>query len=577
MKTKPIMRLCLALAALFLLAAAPDQNSQILSGIQQDYWKHQLERSNYIRLTLGYPIESWEDVSEKGAKDEADFSGAILDRLHKIDLSALDHESALNYKILEWESLRTVEYLPFDRLSFPVTPYASPIPLTLRVFSDFQFHSSEEQERYIKLLSTYPAFINQVRDHLARQKSEEVLIAKPELSLVTAFLNSLIQPGEKSPFYVAADRLPAQSDAFQKRVAKIIESSVNPALTGLVASLSNDYQAQAPDKVGLSQYRGGRDFYNYLVRYHTTLDVTPEQVHEIGLKRVAELNARMDSIRAELKFKGTKADFHKFLKTDPKFIPKTPEQIGETLMKFVGRIEPKLDSYFLRKPEAPYGVARLDPKLEGSMTFGYYEQPTPAKPRGTYYYNAANLNERPLFNSGSLIYHELVPGHHFQINLQAENKSLPEFRKFGGHTAFIEGWAEYSSGLAEEMGMYRDPYEQYGRCAAEMFLTVRLVVDTGMNALGWSREKAIDFMRENLLESETQIQTETLRYSSDIPAQALAYKMGSTKFRELREKSRAALGDRFDIRKFHDLVLGGGSMPMTVLETNVDWFITQQK
>ena len=207
------------------------------------------------------------------------------------------------------------------------------------------------------------------------------------------------------------------------------------------------------------------------------------------------------------------------------------------------------------------------------MTFGYYQIPTKADPTGYYNYNGSNLAERPLFNCASVVYHELVPGHHFQINLQSENESLPMFRREGEHTAFLEGWAEYASGLAEEMGMYQDAYELYGRLAAEMFLTVRLVVDTGMNYYGWPRSKAVEFMKANLLESDTQIFTESLRYSCDIPGQALAYKIGSTKIRALREKAKEALKDKYDVRKFHAAVLGSGSMPMTVLEQHIDWFI----
>jgi uncharacterized protein (DUF885 family) len=274
-----------------------------------------------------------------------------------------------------------------------------------------------------------------------------------------------------------------------------------------------------------------------------------------------------------LKFEGSEAEFHAMLKKDPKFIPKTPEEIGQKLMEYDRRIAAMVDAFFSKKPKAPHAVQRLDPSFEGSMTFGYYQVPTKANPTGTYFYNGSNLSERPMFNAASLVYHELVPGHHFQINLQSENESLPAFRREGGHNAFVEGWAEYASDLAEEMGMYMDPYELYGRFAAEMFLTVRLVVDTGMNYYGWPRSRAVEYMRANLLESDTQIHTESLRYSCDIPGQALGYKMGMMKIRELREKARREMGKKFDIRKFHATVLGSGSMPMTVLEDHIDWFI----
>jgi uncharacterized protein (DUF885 family) len=228
-------------------------------------------------------------------------------------------------------------------------------------------------------------------------------------------------------------------------------------------------------------------------------------------------------------------------------------------------------------PKAPYGVKRLDPTLEGAVTFGYYQTPIPSDPKGYYYYNGSNLNQRSLIWAGSLIYHELVPGHHFQICLQEENHSLPEFRRESFATAYVEGWAEYSSTLAGEMGMYRDDYEKYGRLAAKAFLTSRLVVDTGMNLLGWPRARAIEYMKENLLLSEAEIHTETLRYSADMPGQALAYMMGANKIFELREKARAELKDAFDIRKFHHAVLSSGSMPMAVLEKHIDRHIQETR
>ena len=202
-----------------------------------------------------------------------------------------------------------------------------------------------------------------------------------------------------------------------------------------------------------------------------------------------------------------------------------------------------------------------------------YQPPTAADPRGYYYFNGSSLKDRSLLNAAALVYHELVPGHHFQIALQHENSDLPTFRRDAGWTAYTEGWGEYASSLAGEMGMYSDPYDRAGRLMMDLFLSCRLVVDTGMNALGWTRQKAIDYLRENTLESDTQIATETLRYSSDIPGQALAYKMGSAKLRELRTKAERALGPAFDVRRFHDAVLGSGPMPLAVLEQHVDWFI----
>jgi uncharacterized protein (DUF885 family) len=211
------------------------------------------------------------------------------------------------------------------------------------------------------------------------------------------------------------------------------------------------------------------------------------------------------------------------------------------------------------------------------MTFGNYELPSPASPKGYYRFNGGQLAQRPLMNAAALIYHELIPGHHFQMNLQRENESLPEFRRQTDHTAFLEGWAEYASELGLEMGLYADPWDEYGRLGMDMFLSTRLVVDTGMNLLGWPRQKAIDYMLDHVLESETQVVSETLRYSAERPGQALAYKMGGRKFRELRTRAETALGDRFDIRRFHDALIGSGSMPLAVLEKHIDWWIGEEK
>jgi uncharacterized protein (DUF885 family) len=285
----------------------------------------------------------------------------------------------------------------------------------------------------------------------------------------------------------------------------------------------------------------------------------------------------MKKVRDTLGFKGTKAEFKAKVKSDPRFFPRTPEEIGERLMSHIRRIEPKVDAFFLRRPKAPYGVKRLAPQLEPGQTFGYYNPPTASDPTGYYYFNGSSLADRSLLNAGALSYHELLPGHHFQINLAHENEAIPAFRRETLDTAYTEGWGEYASALAGEMGMYEDPYDRYGRLAMEMFITVRLVVDTGMNALGWSRDKAVAFMRDNLMETDTQIASESLRYSCDIPGQALAYKMGALEIQRLREKTRAALGPRFDVRRFHEAVLGSGSLPMTALERHVDWFIRQEK
>ncbi len=554
-------------------AQAQTKSSVLLKQIGEEYWQRQLEESPYHRLKFGLPITKLPDPTYANAKADAAFCKSILERLDQVDEKEINHEEFLSSEILRWECSQVNELLPYFWHSSPVTPYASTLPTVHQVFATYEFSTGEDGKNYIALLKTVPDYAGKLLQTVKEQADRGIRIPKEELELVIPFLSNFARDGEQSPFYVKTDRRKNLDAKFNDEQIAIIQQQISPAFQKLIDYLSGDYQKQAPDAVGPSQYPNGKDYYRVLVRLHTTMDVTPEQVHQIGQDAVRKLQDRMKAVRDGLKFEGTQAEFHEKLKKDPEFIPKTPEEIGDKLLYYDRRIAPKIAEYFSLKPKAPHTVKRLDPSLEGSMTFGYYQVPTKADPTGTYYYNGSNLSERPMFNSASLVFHELVPGHHFQINLQSENEALPAFRREGGHTAFMEGWAEYSSALAEEMGMYEDPYELYGRLAAEMFLTVRLVVDTGMNYYGWPRSKAVEFMKANLLESDTQIHTESLRYSCDIPGQALGYKMGMLQFYSLREKTRKALKEKFDVRRFHAAVLGSGSMPMTVLEKHIDRFI----
>jgi uncharacterized protein (DUF885 family) len=278
----------------------------------------------------------------------------------------------------------------------------------------------------------------------------------------------------------------------------------------------------------------------------------------------------MEITRRQLGYGGRPEEFNRFVKTDPRFFPTRPEEMAEKMAGFISRIQPKLSTMFLHLPRAPYGIERLAPALEGAQTFGIYHQPTATEPRGIYYFNGSDLKNRTLLNAGILIYHELIPGHHLQTNLQRENDSLPEFRRYGSYTAYTEGWGCYGPVLADELGMYSDPYDYFGYLAMNQFYSVRLVVDTGMNYLGWTRSQAAEYMRAHLLESDAQIATETLRYAVDYPGQALAYRMGARTIIELREKARLALGARFDIRQFHDWFLSIGAVPLPVLTKHID-------
>ena len=577
------MRLSTSLVLLMATAAsaAPPSSSpagDAVRAVGAEYLKALTAESLFLQLRQGLPVSRLPDITLPGAEARAGNARRLLDRLEAVPAAGLAEEDLLSKELLERKLRFEAEAPRAYWLGFDVTPYVSPFGDIHSAFRALPLKTKADADAYLALLAKYPAFVADVRARLLGQAERGIRIPKDELPAVRAFLTGATGAG--SPFSVDDGRLaalpPVEAKAFRQALGPLA-GAAERALLDTAALLGDGYGAQAPEAVGLSQYPGGRAAYATLVKMHTTLDVTPEDVHRIVQEEVARIEARMAEVRAKLGFAGTAADFRESVRKNPRFVARTADEVGDRLLSYITRIEPKVDAYFLRRPRATYGVKRLEAEREPGMTFGTYEPPTSAEPRGLYRFNGSKLEDRSLLTAGPLIYHELVPGHHFQIALQAENQDLPPFRREMWDTAYSEGWGDYSAAVAEEMGMYADPYDLYGRLAMDMFISVRLVVDTGMNALGWPRAKAVRFMRDHLMESDTQIESESLRYSVDMPGQALAYKMGSRGLRELRTRAETGLGPRFDVRRFHDCILGSGSLPLSALGHKVDAFIAREK
>lgn len=577
-------------------AASAGDAAARLDALAEEYWQHLLARSPALRVKEGLPVEELPDFSFDGAETDAAWARGMLDRLAEIDVGRFDappdggggdHERWLTDKILRWELEQVTAGPAVFWHRFQVTPYSWGFAGVGQTLAQAPVATPADRQRYLRLLDQLPAIAETLQANLESQRRKGILVPRPEIDLVVATLTPLAPLGRLTvtaaghPFQVAPGRLTGvgteEAAAFQEQVARRIDERIAPAFGRLVATFGDDYREAAPEAVGLGQYPGGAEAYRTLVRYHTGLDLTPEEIHRRGLAEVERIEGEMAKLRTLLGSDASTADFNAMLRTDPRFLACDPVGVAERLNRPIRRIEPLIDRWFLHTPKAPYGVARLAPALEPGMTYGYYQWPTPAQERGLYYFNGSKLDQRSLVQAAALIYHELVPGHHFQIALQNENDDLPAFRRNAFPTAFVEGWAEYASGLAAEMGLYREPYDHYGRLAMDMFLSCRLVVDTGMNALGWSRQRALDYMSARAIESDTQLATETLRYATDIPAQALGYKIGSATIWRLRHRAEEALGERFDVRRFHDAVLGHGAMPLSVLEEHIDWWIEQER
>jgi uncharacterized protein (DUF885 family) len=514
-------------------------------------------------------------LSASAAEEDARWAAAFLERVNAIEPDALADEAWITWSLLRWEAEIGAAHGDFYWHGVPIAPYSTPLRTVATGFAAASLSTADERLRYLDGLHQLPTMLAQIETKLRGQMARGIVLPTAQVEAIVPMIRSFAAAPTASPFAVPQARLeavpPDARERFAASVGDAISTAVNPAFERLGAFVDGPYRHLAGTSVGVGHYPGGDRYYRFLIRLHTGLDLTAQQIHEIGLKEVARLEQELDAARQDAKFTGSLEEFRTFLKTDRRFFPMTPEQMGDALMAAAGRIEPKLVEWFVERPAAPYGVKRLSPALEPVMTYGYYQRPMPPQDPGGYYlFNGSRLEERSMLNAAALSHHELVPGHHFQIALTLENDRLSEFRRNAIYTAFVEGWAEYASDLAGEMGMYADPYDRAGRISMDLFLSTRLVVDTGMNALGWSRERAMDYMRAHTFESETQIQTESLRYSTDLPGQALAYKMGSRTIRELRERMRAELGPSFDVRRFHQAVLGHGAMPLGVLEQHVE-------
>lgn len=531
--------------------------------------------------------------SPEQTKALADQAASALTRLHAIKTSDLTHAQWVQYGIAESQaSLDAESIADFFWLQSVITPYSSGLRTLTAPFQAFPLKTKADQDAYVAALNQLPATMKAYETRMEQQVAHGVALPTEELRLVIPFVRSLAVAPPKSGLSVAAARLAAfpaaEQTAFQKRVDDAITSTVNPAIEGLAKYIDGPYRTHTVKNVGLSQYPNGAAYYTHLIHQHTGLDLTPQQIHDRGLSEIARINGELDKLRVEAGFKGTMAEFKTYLRTDKRFYPTTSQQIGDTMMAAIRIIEPKMPQYFSMMPKAPYGVRRLAPELEPSMTYGIYTMPESVGASGYYNYNGLNPETRSVTMVTAIVFHELLPGHHYQLNRLRESRQKTPGLAPGAptsgcadcgpmYTSYTEGWGEYSSDLAWEMGAYPDVWTKAGRLGMDLFTSQRLVVDTGMNALGWTRERAMQFMKTNTFEGDTQIDTETLRYSVDMPGQALAYKLGGLAIKDARAKMQKAQGASFDIKKFHDYLLDAGEMPLGMFDQHFACLLQGEK
>lgn len=555
-------------------AAALKLLDAVWADMREDIW---------VKRSLGVPVDRLPDLSEAAVVERSSHAAELLRQLDAVDPDALPGELALSLRMVRSSLERKAKegewyWTVFDPLGvgffamFAATAYGGGFLLQSigGMIAQFRFESEGDLDRYLGVVEDYARLIDQMRERTAGQAERGMFMPRPQLEQ-SIELSRRLRASAAAGLQPASERLAlVGSNAAADAIARRIEARVLPAFDRLIAWLERDEtRAAAPESIGLSQFPNGPEIYAELVRQHTNLDLTPQQVHDRGLARMEKIRTAMEALVREVGFDGTPTQYWASLADDPSWRASDAEGIGAVFTRYIDRIAPHIDDYFRFRPEAPHGVEPLPAALSGSMTFGYYDTPGPGQPSGRYLFNVDNLAGGSLAHIAALNYHELVPGHHFHFASQRENAWLHPVRANAFVNAFNEGWAEYSARLAGEMGMYELPAERFGRLVMDAFLTNRLVVDTGMNALGWSLEQARDYMRDNSFMPETEIRSESIRYSCDIPGQSLAYKLGEDFLVECRDEMRAALGERFDIRDFHDAVLAPGALPLPLVAENV--------
>jgi uncharacterized protein (DUF885 family) len=510
-------------------------------------------------------------------------SRAFLKRLEAIGRAKLSGEDGINYDLFHRVLRDRISEYEFNTHLMPITNREGFHTSFPQLPDRVPLSTVKDYENYCARLEGASTYFNQYIEVMRAGVRGGYVLPKVVLEGWEAAVEPhIVDDPAKSllyaPFEKFPDAVPAGTRArLAERGKKAIAASVVPAFRAFRDFMASEYVPSCRESIAASSLPDGKALYEFLVREYTTLDLTPQQVHEKGLAEVKRIRAEMDGVIAKTGFQGTFPEFLDFLRTDPRFYAETPEALMEKTALVLKRMDGQLPALFRTLPRMPYGIKPIPDFMAEKTTTAYYNEPAGDGTRaGFYFLNLSNLKSRPLYEIEALSLHEAVPGHHLQIAIMQEIPGVPMFRRFDGFTSFVEGWGLYSERLGLEAGFYQDPYSDFGRLSYEMWRAMRLVVDTGMHYFGWTRQQAIDYMAANGALSMHNITMEVDRYIA-WPGQALAYKTGELKIRELREYATRELGERFDVREFHDVVLWSGAVPLDVLDANVKAWVAEKK
>lgn len=552
------------------LAAQGSSGDAALFALAEEYHDYRLAESGMVETAAGDSeagARLW-SVTPEAERERAASAAQFLERLGRIDRDSLSDDAQINATVLE-TLLR--EQIGDARFSEWEMPFDSDSNFWSYLAAPGGFTTVEDYERYIGRMRDIPRYFEEHKANARAGLARGFSVPRVTLEGRDVSISSyVVDDPEKSAFWRPFAEMPRSiPEAEQRRLMAegrdAISSAVTPAYAELLAFFRDEYLPQTRTSLAAVEMPDGEAYYAQQIRQYTTLELTAEQIHQIGLEEVARITAEMETVKGETGFDGTLDEFVTFLRTDPQFVARTGDELMGVSAYTAKRVDGKLADYFGFLPRHRYTIRPVDPAIAPFYTAG----------RGgldACQMNTYDLASRPLYNIPALTLHECAPGHSFQGAVALEQEEVPRFRRQTYFSGFGEGWGLYTEYLGEEMGIYRTPYERFGRLSYEMWRAARLVIDTGIHKYGWNREKAVDYLASHTALSEREVGTEVDRYIS-WPGQALAYKLGELTIRRVREKAEGALGDRFDIRKFHDVVLSLGSVPLPALEDRIDAFI----
>ena len=555
-----------------------DENIKFISYLDNDWQKNLDENplfASYVGDKRSNDKINSNSINQFNEERQSEIDS--LNQLYEIDQSKLNEENKLNFKLKEFGLKSNIGLTDFPIYYLRLNQRGG-IQSFYETGNRLVYNSKDDYVDWLSRLKQFPAnIINSLeinKEGLSEGITQPKLITEGVVTQIDAILNSDIEDNPYLKVFLEADESIINIDEKEQLIEEaknLIISEINPAYEELNSFLKNEYLAKSRDSIGIGDVPGGKEHYEYLAKYFTTTNLTPDEIHQIGLDEIERIRTEMNEIIKQVNWDGDFNSFLNYLRTSPRFYYDNSEDLFNAYLIMSKTIDPLLTKIFKVFPRAPYGVIPIPDESAPFTTTAYYNSPSPGRP-GYFYANLYKPESRPKYEIPVLTVHEAVPGHHFQISIAQELENVPSFRKYQGITAFVEGWGLYSEELGEFMGIYDDPYDKFGQLTYDMWRAIRLVVDTGMHYKGWSRDEAVNLFIENSAKSILDINNEVDRYIA-WPGQALAYKIGQLKILELRNKAERLLGEKYDIKDFHHEVLKRGSLPLDLLEYYIDEWI----